>query len=50
MRRLLNSKSGATAIEYSLIASFIAILLVTALTSMGEKTATPFNTIATALN
>jgi pilus assembly protein Flp/PilA len=35
--RFLRARDGATAIEYSMIASLIAILLVSALTGIGVK-------------
>jgi pilus assembly protein Flp/PilA len=35
IQRFLRARDGATAIEYAMIASLIAILLVTALTGIG---------------
>jgi pilus assembly protein Flp/PilA len=35
LRNLINDETGATAIEYGLIAALIAIALVTALTQLG---------------
>lgn len=35
--RFLRDRDGATAIEYSMIAAFIAIVIITALTGMGVK-------------
>jgi pilus assembly protein Flp/PilA len=53
MRNFLNrfrrEQSGATAIEYGLIASLIAVVLITALTATGTNLSGKFNTIATAL-
>ena len=49
MIRLCKSKSGATAIEYSLIAALIALVIVSALGAIGPKVATPFNTISSKL-
>lgn len=37
IRRFLRARDGATAIEYAMIASLIAILLIAALTSTGLK-------------
>jgi pilus assembly protein Flp/PilA len=37
IRRFLRARDGATAIEYAMIASLIAILLISALTSTGLK-------------
>ena len=36
-RRLMKSEKGATAIEYTLIASLIAVAAITAMTSVGGK-------------
>ena len=47
--RLLKNEEGATAIEYGLIASLIAVAIVTALTLLGGSLSTTFGTITTAL-
>jgi pilus assembly protein Flp/PilA len=39
-------ESGVTAIEYGLIASLIAVVIITAVTSVGTKLSTTFNIIA----
>ncbi len=49
MIRLFKSRSGATAIEYALMIGMAALVIVTALGVMGEKTAASFNSIATVL-
>ena len=53
MRRLLknffNDQSGATAIEYGLIAALIAVAAVAAMTTVGGNLSTTFNTVATKL-
>jgi pilus assembly protein Flp/PilA len=46
---LLCEDSGATAIEYGLIAALIAVAIVSALTTVGQHLSTTFNTIATKL-
>jgi pilus assembly protein Flp/PilA len=43
------NESGATAIEYALIASLIAIALVTILTSLGGRLSSEFSEISSAL-
>jgi pilus assembly protein Flp/PilA len=43
------NESGATAIEYALIASLIAIALVTILGSLGTKLSTEFSEVSSAL-
>ena len=44
--RFLKDESGATAIEYGLIAALIAVVLVTALTAVGGALGGAFNTIS----
>jgi len=47
--RFLKDESGATAIEYGLIAALVAVVLVTALTAMGGKLSSTFNSVSAAL-
>ncbi len=47
--RFLKDNSGATAIEYGLIAALISVVIITAVTSVGTKLTTTFNTVATSL-
>ncbi len=47
--RFMKDESGATAIEYGLIAALIAVVLVTALTALGTKLTGTFNKVSTAL-
>ncbi|NRP72792.1 hypothetical protein ILFOPFJJ_03691 [Ensifer psoraleae] len=44
--RLFRNESGATAIEYSLIAGLIAVALITGATTLGGKIDTMFTTIS----
>jgi len=48
--RLLACKSGATAIEYGLIAALIAVVVITGLTTVGTKLNTKLSGIATSLH
>jgi pilus assembly protein Flp/PilA len=48
-KRFLNDESGATAIEYGLIAALVAVVLVTALTALGNKLTGTFTGISAAL-
>jgi len=50
MTRFKNDESGATAIEYGLIAALIAVVLITALTFMGSSLESKFNDINDGLN
>ncbi|HSV03016.1 MAG TPA: Flp family type IVb pilin [Phenylobacterium sp.] len=44
--RFLKDESGATAIEYGLIAALVAVVLVTALTTLGTKLQNTFTTVS----
>ncbi len=46
----MRDESGATAIEYGLIAGLISIVIVSVLTSVGTKLNTKFQRISTGLN
>ena len=47
--RFVRDESGATAIEYGLIAALIAVVIITALTTVGSNLNTKFNAVATGL-
>jgi pilus assembly protein Flp/PilA len=47
--RFLSNESGATAIEYGLIAALIAVAIIAAVTSVGTTLNTTFTSIAGAL-
>ena len=47
--RFLKDESGATAIEYGLIAALVAVVLVTALGAMGNKLSGTFNKVSNSL-
>ena len=47
--RFVRDESGATAIEYGLIAALIAVVIITGLTTVGTTLNTKFSTIATSL-
>ena len=42
-------ESGATAIEYALLASLIAVAIITATTTLGNKVAATFDTVSAKL-
>ena len=48
--RFANDESGATAIEYGLLAALIAVVLISALTTLGRNMSTQFSAIGTAVN
>ena len=45
-RRLMKNERGATAIEYTLIASLIAVAAITAMTSVGGKVSNVLSNVA----
>jgi pilus assembly protein Flp/PilA len=47
--KLIRDESGATAIEYGLIAALIAVVIIAALTTVGTNLSTVFNTVSTKL-
>jgi len=46
IQRFLDDDSGATAIEYGLIASLISIAIIAAVKVMGTNLSTKFNSVA----
>ena len=49
-RRLMTSERGATAIEYTLIASLIAVAAIAAMRTVGNKVNAVLNNVANAMN
>ena len=49
IQRFYNDESGATAIEYGLIAALVAVVLVTALGAMGTKLSGTFDKVSAKL-
>lgn len=47
--RFANDESGATAIEYGLIAALIAVVIIGALELLGEELDSTFETVSTAI-
>jgi len=47
--RFVRDESGATAIEYGLIAALIAVVIITGVTAVGTKLSTTFETLSTKL-
>ena len=46
VKKFLSNESGATAIEYGLIAALIAVVVITALTNVGTALSTSFSAVA----
>ena len=49
IQHFIRDESGATAIEYALIASLIAVAIITAVTAVGTNISAVFQKIATTL-
>ena len=49
LRRFADDESGATAIEYGLIAALIAVVIIGGLQSIGGNLKTTFNNVGSAL-
>jgi len=49
LARFFKNESGATAIEYGLIAALIAVVIIGAVTSVGTNLSGTFNTVATSI-
>jgi len=49
IKTLLKDESGATAIEYGLIAALVSVAAIGALTAMGSSLQTMFNTVSNKL-
>ena len=49
IKTLLKDESGATAIEYGLIAALVSVAAITALTTMGSSLRTMFTTVSNSL-
>ena len=47
--RFLKNESGATAIEYGLIAALIAVVIISAVTALGTTIKTKFNAVVTGM-
>ena len=49
INRFLKDESGATAIEYGLIAALIAVVIIAVLTTIGDSLSARFQSVAAAL-
>ena len=49
MMKFFRNKSGATAIEYGLIAALIAVVIIGAATTLGNQISTTFGSVSTAM-
>ena len=49
MKKFNRNTSGATAIDYGLIAALIAVVIISAASTLGGSIATTFNTVASSM-
>jgi pilus assembly protein Flp/PilA len=49
LTKLIADESGATAIEYGLIAALIAVVIIAAVTTVGTNLTATFSTVASSL-
>jgi pilus assembly protein Flp/PilA len=49
LKKFLRDESGATAIEYGLIAALISVVIITAVTTVGTNLQTTFTSVSGAL-
>ena len=47
IKRFFKDESGATAVEYGLLVALIAVVIITAVTTLGTNLSGKFNTVAT---
>ena len=48
-KQFLSDESGATAIEYGLIAALVAVVIITGITAVGTKLSTTVTNVSTSL-
>ena len=49
LRNFFEEESGATAVEYGLLLALIAVVIITAVTTLGTNLKTKFNSVATSI-
>ena len=50
MKKFFENESGATAIEYGLIAALVAVAIIGAVSALGENSSKAFNKVADAMS
>ncbi len=50
LRKFIRNEDGATAIEYALIASLIAVAIIAAVTTVGQKVTNVFTEVGNSLH
>jgi pilus assembly protein Flp/PilA len=49
LKRFLQEEAGASAVEYGLLVALIAVVIITAVTTLGTNLSTKFNRAATSI-
>jgi pilus assembly protein Flp/PilA len=49
LRRFFQDEAGASAVEYGLLVALIAVVIITAVTTLGTNLSTRFNSVATSI-
>ncbi len=50
IKRIVTDESGATAVEYGLLVALIAVVIITAVTTLGTNLSAKFNTVASQIS
>jgi pilus assembly protein Flp/PilA len=50
IQAFVRDEDGATAVEYGLIAALVSVVIIVALTALGNSLSTTFSTVATAVS
>ena len=50
IKKFINDESGPTAVEYAVMVALIIVVAIGAVTLLGQKTSSTFNTAATAIS
>ena len=50
IKRIVTDESGATAVEYGLLVALIAVVIITAVTTLGTNLSANFNTVASQIS
>lgn len=49
VKKFFKDESGASAVEYGLLVALIAVVIIAAVTALGENLSTKFNTVSNAV-
>ncbi len=50
IKRIVTDESGATAVEYGLLVALIAVVIITAVTTLGTNLSAKFNAVASQIS